>query len=513
MSQASFVSFCSSIPSEITDKQDEEFIEELHIVDELYFAQIESSQNNDGLAPRVHGGKGRHVKHALEFTDTDRNRSFLHKYAVDNALSLPGRLPNFRNSQVLLLPSDKTAFDIHELYEKLAVEMKYRSVSVRTFQRLWSELSPNIVVSKPCTDLCCKCQDYAFKISNSGHPTEEEKRKQTFYLVDEEETQGKGANSVVSRVHHYLMYYGHGETNGKFHFDNCSGQNKTMLYCGLHKSIEYSMMIVGHTKFEPDWHFRVWKVKWRNSTAETMTDIADSVNKSSRNVHNISQLVKDMEKPVIFYDWKKYLQQYFKTLKHISTYRHFTVDSTKPGYVVCKESCDSVPITVNLLKKNTIISTSTMPNTLTPKGLDAATVKLHIYQAYSAKLIFMSTRWIFRFGMLIENTILKFDSLNTFKVPKKMIKSESSTTDNDIHGEIDSHEGLQESESSTTDNNIHGEIDSHEGLQGPGGDIPLLEMDDTTQMPAVNSMDDAHNCKDQDGRTESKDEENKTLLR
>ncbi|CAC5360900.1 unnamed protein product [Mytilus coruscus] len=53
--------------------------------------------------------------------------------------------------------------------------MKYRSVSVRTFQRLWSELLPNIVVSKPCTDLCCKCQDYAFKISNSGHLTEEEK--------------------------------------------------------------------------------------------------------------------------------------------------------------------------------------------------------------------------------------------------------------------------------------------------------------------------------------------------
>ncbi|CAC5415430.1 unnamed protein product [Mytilus coruscus] len=160
--------------------------------------------------------------------------------------------------------------------------------------------------------------------------------KQTFYLVDEEETQGKGANSVVSMVYHYLMYYGHGETNGKFHFDNCSGQNKNNV-------------------------------------------IADSVNKFSRNGHNISQLVKDMEKPVIFSDWKKYLQQYFKTQKHINTYNHFTVDSTKPGYVVCKESCDSVPITVNLLEKNTIISTSTMPNTLTPNGLDAA-IQWYLYE-------------------------------------------------------------------------------------------------------------------------------------
>ncbi|CAG2206565.1 unnamed protein product [Mytilus edulis] len=47
MSQARFVSFCSSIPSEITDKQDDELIEELHIVDELYFAQIESSQSEN----------------------------------------------------------------------------------------------------------------------------------------------------------------------------------------------------------------------------------------------------------------------------------------------------------------------------------------------------------------------------------------------------------------------------------------------------------------------------------
>ncbi|CAC5383667.1 unnamed protein product [Mytilus coruscus] len=101
------------------------------------------------------------------------------------------------------------------------------------------------------------------------------------------------------------------------------------------------------------------------------SEIAESVNKSSRNDHNISQLVKDIEKSVIFYDWKKYLQQYFKTLKHISTYHHFTVDSTKPGYIVCKESCDPIPITVNLLKNNTMISTSTMPNNLTPKGLDA----------------------------------------------------------------------------------------------------------------------------------------------
>ena len=29
---------------------------------------------------------------------------------------------------------------------------------------------------------------------------------------------------------------------------------------GKHKSLEYSMMEAGHTKFHPDWHFGLWKV-------------------------------------------------------------------------------------------------------------------------------------------------------------------------------------------------------------------------------------------------------------
>ena len=29
---------------------------------------------------------------------------------------------------------------------------------------------------------------------------------------------------------------------------------------GLHDSVEYSLMEAGHTKFNPDWHFGLWKV-------------------------------------------------------------------------------------------------------------------------------------------------------------------------------------------------------------------------------------------------------------
>lgn len=97
--------------------------------------------------------------------------------------------------------------------------------------------------------------------------------------------------------------------------------------------VEYSMMVAGHTKFDPDWHFGVWKVKWRSSTAETMNEIAETVRHSSRRGHNIPQLVSDPQKPVKFSDWKSYLQRYFKPMKNIRGYHHFRVNADTPGVV------------------------------------------------------------------------------------------------------------------------------------------------------------------------------------
>ena len=69
-------------------------------------------------------------------------------------------------------------------------------------------------------------------------------------------------------------------------------------------------MEAGHTKFTSDWHFGLWKVKWRNSTVETLDEIASSVT----NHHNEPQLVDDDQKPVKFFDWSSYLKQFFKPI-------------------------------------------------------------------------------------------------------------------------------------------------------------------------------------------------------
>lgn len=444
----------------------------LHGIEKKKMLAIAKSLDVDGLIPRVHGRVGKPPSHSLTYTDRERIKIFLCRYAKDNALPLPGRLPNHRDSRVLILPSDKTKEDIFKIYSKVGEELSHKAISLRSFLRIWNDLCPHIVISKPCTDLCQKCQEFANLLSKSGSLSEEEKTsllqsyndhiqlakeqrdhyrlqcteskqkyslldedmkshgnlpmsvegkfhyswdyaqlvhiphhaqqvgpvyfrtprkcnvfgmcsegsgKQVFYLVDEAETTGKGANSVVSMVHHYLTYYGHGEEEGEFHFDNCSGQNKnnTVLWyglwrvmTGLHKKIEFSTMIAGHAKFEPDWHFGVWKLKWRNSNVETLTEVAESVHKSSKNGHNIPQIVQDQDKPVVFYDWKTYLQNFFKPLKNLTRYHHFQFHADNPGWIEVKERNSGNPVSVNVLKGNVQPTAGQLPDVITERGLD-----------------------------------------------------------------------------------------------------------------------------------------------
>ena len=59
-----------------------------------------------------------------------------------------------------------------------------------------------------------------FGISCEGIP------RQINYLIDEAVDAGKGANTVVSLLHHFFETHSLGENHVHLHADNCVGQNK-----------------------------------------------------------------------------------------------------------------------------------------------------------------------------------------------------------------------------------------------------------------------------------------------
>lgn len=61
-------------------------------------------------------------------------------------MPLPGRLPNYRDFTVMLLPSNTTKAMVHHLCQEAAEEERYASVSYSKFNQLWLELCPEISV-------------------------------------------------------------------------------------------------------------------------------------------------------------------------------------------------------------------------------------------------------------------------------------------------------------------------------------------------------------------------------
>ena len=107
------------------------------------------------------------------------------------------------------------------------------------------------------------------------------------------------------------------------HADNCTGQNKNnamvqylmwRILTGRHTNITYSFLVVGHTKFAPDWSFGLFKRLYRRTKVSSIAEIASVVDNSAH--CNTSQIVCN-EKGSVFvrsFDWSTYLAPHFKRI-------------------------------------------------------------------------------------------------------------------------------------------------------------------------------------------------------
>ena len=191
---------------------------------------------------------------------------------------------------------------------------------------------------------------------------------------------GKGANSIISMLHHFLQHHGFGETNLHLHADNCGGQNKNrfmMQYLmwrvlvGLNDEIKMSFLLVGHTKFAPDWCFGLFKQLFQRTKVGCLDDIAAVVERSATVNHPQLVGTHDGTMYVQFYNWSEFFDPYMvqTALKGISQMHHFRFCASNPGVVYVKYSSDDDEKQIKLLKAPWDPTLHDMPAIIQPPGL------------------------------------------------------------------------------------------------------------------------------------------------
>lgn len=146
----------------------------LHSMSQKRLKNIKASWLKNGVAPRT---RARHVPHnTTKLSDVEHVVRFILGYAEDNAILLPGRIPGYKRDDLQLLPSSTTKRLVWEVYhENISGVEGARAVGYSLFCELWLQLTPQVVITKPMSDLCWTCQQNSTLIMRASNRPVEEK--------------------------------------------------------------------------------------------------------------------------------------------------------------------------------------------------------------------------------------------------------------------------------------------------------------------------------------------------
>ena len=148
----------------------------LHSTGRFVFKSLKKSSREIGMQERIHGNTRKAPHNAFTF-DIKHATTFIVNYAEEHAIQLPGRIPGYKRTDLQLLPCSTTKRSVWIQYSAVAAQVHLRSFSYRSFCRIWKELLPNILPTRPLTDLCAVCHQNARLITRSSNLPEEEKSK------------------------------------------------------------------------------------------------------------------------------------------------------------------------------------------------------------------------------------------------------------------------------------------------------------------------------------------------
>ncbi|XP_062578888.1 uncharacterized protein LOC134240830 [Saccostrea cucullata] len=212
--------------------------------------------------------------------------------------------------------------------------------------------------------------------------------RQMNYLIDENQGIGengagiKGANGVISMLHHCLTNYGSGEKACVIHCDNCAGENKNRYVLGylmwrtllgLHNEIRLSMQVPYHGRCLVDAGFANIKRLYHRTDVDSFSSLVDVVRKSAKSNAPVTYINSDGERSWEWYDWKTFTSRFFTSVKGIRKMHHFRFSSLAPGKLFVKCDADGTEREISLLKPivrpEDLTTGTVMPDIFPPGGM------------------------------------------------------------------------------------------------------------------------------------------------
>ena len=87
-----------------------------------------------------------------------------------------GRIPGYKRTDLQFLPCHTTKTLVWKTYSSVCTQQNgAKSRAYSTFWQIWQKLLPNILPTRPTTDLCTKCHKNAALIQHNSNLSEEEK--------------------------------------------------------------------------------------------------------------------------------------------------------------------------------------------------------------------------------------------------------------------------------------------------------------------------------------------------
>ena len=139
------------------------------------FHRLKEHYKQHGLFPRTHGNSKRLPSNTFPQRVTENVHNFLTNYVEENAIVLPGRIPGFKRDDVQVLSSNETKISVWRVYTDTCKASGEQAVCYSKFADMWQQFHPNVVVSKPMSDLCFTCQQNTTKLLRAANLPDQEK--------------------------------------------------------------------------------------------------------------------------------------------------------------------------------------------------------------------------------------------------------------------------------------------------------------------------------------------------